>query len=263
MATEDEPRKVALITGSESGIGRATAIKLAKRGYDLALLGIDEDALSRLCVDLRKQYGVSVIELIADVSEREAVAEAMTNLTNYYGRLDVLIVNAGINGTWAPIDDLSEDEWDKTISVNLKGCYLSLHHAVPHLKKTGGAIVIVSSINGTRTFTSPGATAYSASKAAQVAIAQQLALELASYSIRVNVICPGEIETNIGKSTEIRHPEETAIPAVWPDGQVPITGGKPGSSEDVAKLITFLVSDDAKHITGTPIWIDGGQGLLR
>src|SRR5690606_12125918 len=134
----------------ESGIGRATAIELAKRGFDLALLGIDEGALSRLCVDLRKHHSVSVIGLVADVSVGEAVAEAMTSLIDYYGRLDVLIVNAGINGTWAPIDDIKEVEWDRTISVNLKGSYLSLHYAVPHLKKAGGAIVIVSSINGTR-----------------------------------------------------------------------------------------------------------------
>ena len=92
---------------------------------------------------------------------------------------------------------------------------------------------------------------------------QQLALELARHHIRINAVCPGEIDTSIEENTALRHEDETAIPVIWPQGQVPITGGQPGRSEDVADVIMFLASDKARHITGSPIWVDGGQGLLR
>ena len=180
-----------------------------------------------------------------------------------YVRLDILVANAGINGMWAPIDELTPEEWDKTILINLRGTYLTLHFAVPHLKREGGAVVIVSSINGNRTFTTAGATAYAATKAAQVAMTQQLALELGKHRIRVNAVCPGAIETEIGDNTDKRNVEKAAIPVKWPEGQIPITGGKPGKSEDVADVIAFLASDAARHVTGVPVYIDGGQSLLR
>lgn len=189
---------------------------------------------------------------------------AVATLIERYGRLDVVVANAGINGVWAPIDDLTLGEWNKTILVNLTGTFLTINATVPPLKASGGgSIIVVSSINGTRTFTTPGATAYTATKAGQVAMVQQLALELARHHIRINAVCPGEIDTNIEANTSLRLEQETAIPVIWPEGQVPITGGRPGRSEDVADVIVFLASDKARHITGSPIWIDGGQGLLR
>lgn len=162
---------------------------------------------------------------------------AVAQLTDTFGGLDIVVANAGINGVWAPIDDLKPDEWDKTIAVNLRGTYLTLHLTVPHLKRHGGSIIVVSSINGTRTFTTPGATAYTATKAGQVAMVQQLALELGRHGIRVNAVCPGEIETNISANTDSRHREETEVPVIWPQGDIPIAGGKAGKSEDVAETI--------------------------
>ncbi len=185
-------------------------------------------------------------------------------LVDKFGRIDIVVANAGINGVWAPIDDLKPEEWDKTIEVNLRGTYLTLHLTVPHMKSNGGgSIVVVSSINGTRTFTTPGATAYTVTKAGQVAMVQQLALELGKHGIRVNAVCPGAIDTNINENTRSRRREETEIPVVWPEGEIPITGGEAGQSEDVAEAILFLATERSRHITGTPIWIDGGQGLLR
>lgn len=259
----EEGRKVALVTGAGSGIGKATAVALATEGYAVGLLGDDLEDVIPVADDL-KARGLIAATLKADISVESEMRKAVEHLVSNFGRLDVVIANAGINGVWAPIDDLKPDEWDRTILVNLRGTYLTIHTTVPHLKSAGGgSIVVVSSINGTRTFTTPGATAYTATKAGQVAMVQQLALELARHGIRINAVCPGEIETNIGDNTSLRGEDETAIPAIWPEGQVPITQGEPGHSEDVASAIVFLVSDNARHITGSPLWIDGGQGLLR
>jgi NAD(P)-dependent dehydrogenase (short-subunit alcohol dehydrogenase family) len=254
---------VALVTGAGSGIGKASALALAAEGLKVGVLGHTEDELSQTIEEIKGKGGEAVL-LLADISDEGQMAQAVSDLVKQYGRLDVVVANAGINGVWAPIDDLKLEEWNKTISINLTGTYLTIHTTVPYLKQAGGgSIIVVSSINGTRTFTTPGATAYTATKAGQVAMVQQLALELARHHIRINAVCPGEIETNIDANTNLRNEDETAIPVIWPDGQVPITGGKPGRSEDVANVIAFLASDKSRHITGSPIWVDGGQGLLR
>ncbi len=255
--------KVALVTGAGSGIGRAAAIELARSGFAVGLLGRTPSELDEV-VKLLRDFGAIAERLDADISKEDQMSTAVSDLIERFGRLDAVVANASINGTWAPIEDITSEEWDQTIAVNLRGTYLTLRYTVPHLKRgQGGSIVIVSSINGTRTFTTPGATAYSATKAAQLAMVQQLALELGRHRIRINAVCPGEIETRIDDSTTVRDEEETAVPVVWPEGEIPLTGGRPGRAEDVAHLIAFLVSDASSHITGTPIWIDGGQGLLR
>jgi NAD(P)-dependent dehydrogenase (short-subunit alcohol dehydrogenase family) len=256
-------KKVALVTGAGSGIGRAAAVALATEGYSVGALGRSADELEEVAGEIEAS-GNEAIALVADISDEQKMRDAVEQLLGRFGRLDVVVANAGINGVWAPIDHLTLDEWEQTISINLTGTFLTIRHSVPHLKSSGGgSIIVVSSINGTRTFTTPGATAYTATKAGQVAMVQQLALELARHNIRINAVCPGEIDTNIDANTALRSEEATAIPVIWPEGQVPITGGKPGRSEDVASVIAFLASDAARHITGSPVWVDGGQGLLR
>ena len=155
-----------------------------------------------------------------------------------WGRLDLVLANAGMNGTWAPLDELSPEEWDATVRTNLTGTFLTLRFAVPHLKRAGGgSVVITSSVNGTRVFSNAGAVAYSTTKAAQVALAQMAALELASHQIRVNVICPGLIRSNIESTTHERHLGGLLPRADYPDGKVPLTGGKAGSPEAVAERL--------------------------
>jgi NAD(P)-dependent dehydrogenase (short-subunit alcohol dehydrogenase family) len=180
-----------------------------------------------------------------------------------WGRLDLVFANAGINGTWAPIDQITPDEWDQVMAVNLRGTYLTIRYAVPHLKKRGGSIVITSSVNGTRMFSNVGASAYATTKAGQVALAKMLALELGQDRIRVNVICPGWITTKIEESTDKSKLDEEQKLAEYPEGVVPLTKGDPGTAEQVAELVKFLFSDASSHISGTEIWIDGAQSLLQ
>jgi NAD(P)-dependent dehydrogenase (short-subunit alcohol dehydrogenase family) len=253
--------KVALVTGAGSGIGKATALRFAREGAVVGVLSHTESEIRKVTEEIERAGGTAVA-LVADVADEGQMRNAVADLVQAYGRLDIVFANAGINGVWAPIDELQPQEWDRTINTNLRGTYLTLHYAVPHLKKAGGSIVITASINGSRTFTSAGATAYSATKAAQVAMAQMLAVELAKHRIRVNVVCPGKIDTEISDNTEKRHTQEAAVPAEYPAGSIPLTGKEPGTSEEVAELVLFLSSDRARHITGTPIWIDGGQSLL-
>lgn len=254
--------KVALVTGAGSGIGRAAALELANAGATVGILGHTPGELEKTAATISANGGRTVL-LNSDVADEDAMRHATDTLVAEAGGIDIVAANAGINGVWAPIDDLKPAEWDQTIRVNLRGTYLTLTCAVPYMKKRGGSIIIVSSINGNRTFSSPGATAYAATKAAQVAMAQQLALELGRHRIRVNAVCPGAIETSINDNTKIRGEEETSVPVEFPEGDIPITGGRSGRSEDVASLIRFLASDGSRHITGTPIYIDGGQSLLR
>jgi NAD(P)-dependent dehydrogenase (short-subunit alcohol dehydrogenase family) len=255
--------KIALVTGAGSGIGKASAKALAAQGAEILALGNVEAELVSLCSEIEQTGGKARLA-VADISHIEQVRSGLGSLLDESGRLDIVVANAGINGVWAPIDDLQPDEWNKTIAVNLTGTYNTLHLTVPYLKQNGGgSIIIVSSMNGTRIFTTAGATAYIATKAAQFAMAQQLALELARHRIRVNAVCPGQISTSIGDSTIKRNTAAAAIPVHWPEGDIPITGGRPGEPDDIAQAVVFLSSPQAKHITGTPIWIDGGQSLLR
>jgi NAD(P)-dependent dehydrogenase (short-subunit alcohol dehydrogenase family) len=254
--------KVALITGGGSGIGEAAAILFAKEGARVAILGRTREKLEETLKRIEEEGG-EAIAVEGDVSKYPDMERVVAEVAEKWGKLDVVFANAGVNGVWAPIDELAPEEWEKTIAINLTGTFFSIKAAVPHMKERGGSIVVTSSVNGTRMFSNGGASAYATTKAGQVALTQMLAVELAKHRIRVNVICPGAIETEIEKSTEKRDIEEAKEPVEYPEGEIPLTDGKPGSAEQVAKLVLFLASDESDHITGTPVWIDGGQSLLQ
>jgi NAD(P)-dependent dehydrogenase (short-subunit alcohol dehydrogenase family) len=257
MGFED---RVALVTGANSGIGRATAALLVREGARVGLLGRDEDEITATADEFAADGG-ETMPLVADVSDTAAMRRAIDELGARWGRLDLVVANAGINGVWAPIDDLQPDEWDQTMAVNLRGTYLTLHHTVPHLKRAGGgAVVIVSSIQGTRSFSSPGTTAYACTKAAQVAMAKKLALELSNARIRVNVVCPGATDTDIEEKTERRNLE--SITHDLPEETNPLID-RQMTSEEVAEVIVFLLSPAAGAVSGTEVWIDAAATLLR
>lgn len=255
--------KVALVTGAGSGLGEATARRLASEGAQVGVLDINPDRVKAAC-DAITGAGGQVVPIIANVADETEMKRAVDELVAVAGRLDIVIVNAGINGVWAPIDDITPAEWDRTHAINLRGSYLTIHFTVPHLKAAGGAnIVILSSINGTRVFSTGGATAYTATKAAQAAMASQLAIELGRFGIRVNAVCPGHTRTNIRESTTMRNREIAQWPLQFPDGDIPLTGKIPAEPTDIADAIRFLCSSEARMITGAWLHVDGGQSLVR
>lgn len=254
--------KVALITGGTSGIGLGTAEVFARAGARLAILGHSPDHLQRSGVQLRR-LGASVLELQGDISKADEVQKAVDRIAQEWGRLDIVFANAGINGVWAPLQELKPEEWDRTIQVNLTGTYLTIRAALPLLKQQGGSVIITSSVNGTRMFSNTGCTAYACSKAGQVAMAKMLALELAQHKIRVNVVCPGWIESDIDEATDKRDLDKVSPAVEFPEGTVPLTHGAPGSPEQVGHVVLFLASELSSHVTGSEIWVDGAQSLLQ
>lgn len=254
--------KVAVVTGGGSGIGKGAALRLAQHGAAICFLDRSPDHALEVKKQIERSGGrAEVFE--TDVSVPEMVESGIRHSVEKFGRLDIVFANAGINGLWAPLEELTVEDWDTTLTINLRGTFLTLKYAAPHLKKNGGSIIITSSVNGNRIFSNTGASAYSASKAGQVALMKMTALELAPYKIRVNAICPGAIETNIGENTEISpNLDEVKIPVEFPEGDQPLSG-HPGSIEQCGDLVLFLASDASSHISGTEIYIDGAESLLR
>lgn len=254
--------QVALVTGAGSGIGRASALQLARQGARVACLGRTKSELEEVVSEIKSDGGSGLVT-IADVAKPDQMQAAIEKTASEWGRLDLIVANAGVNGVWASLEELEPDDWDQTLEINLKGTFLTVKYALPYLKKRGGSIVVVASVNGTRMFSNTGATAYACSKAGQLAFTKMVAVELAPHKIRINCICPGWIDTKIGDNTEQRNLEKIRHPVEFPEGSIPLTGGAPGTSEQTAQLITFLLSNAAAHITGTEMWIDGGQSLVK
>ena len=254
--------KVAVITGAGSGIGKAAAILLAEQGAKVGAIDRTPEE-GQATIDEINQKGGEGISTIADVSRPDQVQAAIDKIAQQFGTIDIVFANAGINGVWAPIEDLEPEEWDETININLKGTFLTIKYAVPYLKKQGGSIIVTASVNGTRIFSNAGSTAYSCTKAAQVAFTKMIAMELAKHKIRANVICPGAITTNIKESSQQRNLESIREPAEFSGLRIPLTNDQPGSAEQVAQLVAFLASGASSHITGTEVWIDGAESLVK
>lgn len=254
--------KVALITGAGSGIGKAAALFMAKNGAKVASLSHTADEVQQTAHEIQ-QNGGEALAVTADIADEGQMQQAVKQVIDRWGKLDIVFANAGINGVWTPIEELKLEEWNRTISTNLTGTFITIKTAVPFLKKQGGSIIVTASVNGTRVFSNTGATAYSTTKAGQVAMTKMLAVELGPAHIRVNVICPGAIESEISENTQARDVEKVKIPVEFPKGSNPLTGDKPGKAEEVAQLVAFLASDASSHITGTEIWIDGASSLVR
>jgi NAD(P)-dependent dehydrogenase (short-subunit alcohol dehydrogenase family) len=238
--------KVALVTGAARGIGLAVAKRFLAEGWRVALLDIEAEWLTRTVAALADAD--HTLALRCDVSDATAVAAAVAEIISRFGRLDALVNNAGI-AVFAPLMETSDDDWNRVLAVNLTGPFLCAKAAVPVMRdQGGGAIVNITSISGLRASTLR--SAYGTSKAALAHLTKQLAVELASFGIRVNGVAPGPVETAMAKAVhtpEIRADYHDAIPL-----------NRYGLEEELAEAVFFLCSDRSSYITGQILAVDGG-----
>jgi meso-butanediol dehydrogenase/(S,S)-butanediol dehydrogenase/diacetyl reductase len=253
--------KVALVTGAGQGIGRAIALRLAREGADVAINDVAPTNLSQVARQV-ESLGRRSLELVSDVSNAEQVTDMFERLLKHFGRLDVLVNNAGI-GTVQPILEFTEADWDREFDINVKGVFLCSTAAARHMiDHGGGKIINAASVAGIRA--SPYIVPYCASKSAVILLTQGLALELAPHAINVNAYAPGVIDTpmtdntNRALASHRRLPVEDIIQQRL--SRIPL--GRLGTPDDIAELVAFLASEASDYITGQCIPVGGGL-LMR
>jgi NAD(P)-dependent dehydrogenase (short-subunit alcohol dehydrogenase family) len=249
MASEMDG-KVGLVTGGTSGIGRETALLFVKSGAKVVVAGRRE-AEGNETVEMIRSAGGEGLFVKADVSKALDVERLIQRVVEKFGRLDVAFNNAGIEGVWVPIIRQSEEDFDRTISINLKGMWLCLKHEIKQMTKqgAGGAIVNMASISGL--VGTAGAAAYSASKHGVIGLTKSAALETARSGIRINAVCPGAIETSMADRLFSAPQVHKYVLSCHPIGRF----GKPN---EVADAVVWMCSDHASFMTGQTLVLDGG-----
>jgi len=248
--TAELQNKVALVTGGTSGIGRDASVLFAKAGAKVVVAGRRE-AEGNETVELIRAAGSQGLFVKTDVSRAAEVQALVQKTVEKFGRLDVAFNNAGIEGNWVPIIEQSEEDWDRTIDINLKGTWLCLKYEIRQMLKQGGggAIVNMSSVAGL--MGSAGAATYVASKHGVIGLTKSAALENARSGIRINVVCPAVIETPMGNRLfgegEIRKFALSLHPI-----------GRFGKPMEVAEAVVWMCSDRASFMTGQSLVLDGG-----
>ena len=241
--------KVALVTGGSFGIGRAAAIAFALRGARVVIADWIEDPEQATLNEIKKS-GSEGTFVQCDVSKTADVSGLLVKCVSTYGRLDFAFNNAGIEGLQAITHECTEENWDKTIGVNLKGIWLCMKMEIPHMLKRGGAIVNCASVAGLNGFR--GLPAYVATKHGVIGLTKTAALEYSTQGVRVNAVCPGVIHTAMidritGKEKEV----EKQFVGLEPMGRM-------GNPEEVAEAVVWLCSDAASFVTGIAMPVDGG-----
>lgn len=236
-----------VITGAESGIGRATALRAAQEGADIGAVGLDAPLLASLADEI-SAAGRRCVVVQADVADESQITQAIAEVAHQLGGLDVVHANAGVAMPATPVADVELGEWDRILAVNLSGVFLTFRAGLVHLRQRGGGLLLAT---GSSTALRPGVgmLPYVAAKAGVHVLARSLALELAPEAIRVNVLAPGLTET----------PLTLNIPGHIERGLAAVPLGQVVNAEDVAGLAVHLMSDEARHITGSVFSIDGGR----
>jgi NAD(P)-dependent dehydrogenase (short-subunit alcohol dehydrogenase family) len=242
--------KVGLVTGGTSGIGRETAVLFAKAGVKVVVSGRREGEGEKT-IELVRAAGGDGLFVKADVSKAPEVEALIQKTVERFHRLDVAFNNAGIEGVWAPIIRQSEEDWDRTININLKGVWLCLKYEIRQMieQSGGGAIVNMGSVTGLTG--SAGAAAYSASKHGVIGLTQSAALENAKRGIRINAVCPGFIETPMADRIFRAPGVRKYVLGCHPIGRL----GRPG---EIAEAVVWMCSDRASFMTGQSLVLDGG-----
>ncbi|MBS4196612.1 SDR family NAD(P)-dependent oxidoreductase [Lederbergia citri] len=245
--------KVAVITGGAGGIGKVTAERFLKEGAKVVLVDLFEESLHKAKEEL-DSFG-EVLTVQADVSKESDVESYVKKAIEHFGKIDVFFNNAGIEGKVAPLVDQKMEDFDKVISVNVRGVFLGLKYVLPVMTKQGyGSVINTSSVAGLDG--SPGVSPYIASKHAVVGLTKASAIEVANANVRVNSIHPSPVNTRMMRSLEegLNVEQETLAQSI------PL--GRYGESSDIANLVLFLASDESAFITGVQYRVDGGMGAL-
>lgn len=243
--------KVAVITGAGSGIGAATARRFCAEGAAVVVADLNQ-AGAQAVVDECVAAGGRATARRLDVTVEADIDGAMRAAVDAYGRLDILFNNAGLAGAIGPLEQTSVEDWDRTQAVLLRGVFLGIKHAIPHLRAAGGgSIISTASIAGLRAGAGPHA--YSAAKAGVINLTRTAALELAKHHIRVNCICPGGIHTPL-LSSRFPGGAEALTPLLAMLQPLP----RAGFPEDIANMALYLASDEAGFVTGAAMVVDGG-----
>ena len=252
----DMHEKVALITGASSGIGRATAEAFAALGAKVVLAARREHDLATLTSEIESRGGKAT-SIVTDVAIAKDVELMVAHAITTFGRLDYAVNNAGIEGTIAPITDLPEQEWDRVLDTNLKGTFLCLQYEARAMLAGGhgGAIVNVGSVNSFLGFAT--GSAYVASKHGQVGLTTSASAELAPHGIRVNIVCPGFVDTPMHHRGRAKLGDDIYDKVMIPRVHL----RRSGRPEEIAQTIVFLCSDEASYISGTTLTPDGGFTL--
>jgi NAD(P)-dependent dehydrogenase (short-subunit alcohol dehydrogenase family) len=241
--------KIAVITGGASGIGRAACLRIAGEGGHVAVIDIDEKGAQRVAEECAAA-GVQTQALRADVSDETDIETAISKVLSRFNKLDLLVSNAGIEGAMRDFGETTAAEWDRVMAVNVRGAFLTVRACLPTLRsQKSGAIVLTASNYGF--VATPHTTAYCTSKGAVNALGRALAVELVPDGIRVNCVCPGNVDTPMfDRALEMQVQDPAAVKAAV---------GRMAKPEEVASVIAFLLSEDASYMTGAQVMIDYGE----
>lgn len=245
-------RKVALITGAANGIGRATALKFAQEGAAGLILGdVDAEHGAALAAEINEKFETRAFFVETDVSRAEAVYNLVERAIGEFGRLDIAFNNAGIEGATMPLAEYPMELFDQVLAVNLRGVFLGMKYQIPMMVKQGGGVILnMASVAGLKGFAT--LSPYVASKHAVVGLSKAASLEYAAQNIRVNVVCPGAIDTPmIHRITGGDPAAEEGFQALQPMGRY-------GTPEEIADFAAWICSDDARFVTGAVVPVDGG-----
>lgn len=240
--------KIAIVTGGSRGIGKACAKLFAQEGASVVITGKDNTRVQSCAKEL------NVIGIAGDVRKIQDIENVVRKTLEKFGKIDILVNNAGIFPEIKPLHEISEEEWNDVIDVNLNGQFRFTKAVIPHMIRNGGSIVNVSSDAGLKSFANFEADAYSASKAALIMLTRTCAIEYAKHKIRVNCVCPGVVETDMTAPYLTTEAERTMTVADHPIGRI-------GTPEDIAKAILYFASDDSSWVSGAILPIDGGASL--
>jgi NAD(P)-dependent dehydrogenase (short-subunit alcohol dehydrogenase family) len=248
------------VTGAATGIGRATALALARDGYAVALVGRRAGPLEELASEVR-EVGGDALATQADVGSSEQAGAAVAAAVERFGGIDVLVNNAGVGDSGAILDE-SLERWEETLRINLTGAFITTQLALPHLLERGGSIVNVASVNGV--VAGPGWTSYCVSKAGLIMLAKCVANDYGRQGVRANAVCPGWVRTPMGDSDmdEVARAHGTDREGAYARAHRQHPLGRPAQPEEIADVIAFLASPRAAYVTGATIMVDGGTTAI-